>query len=87
MSIEMANGEFSENMSSLEAIEIFKQMVEDGQPVRSLHIGTEKELNEIREKADMQTQLDELSAKVDSIEKPKSDIIHFPTREEIKQLG
>lgn len=87
MSIEYRDGSFSPNLPISDAFEKFWTEIEEGIPIRSLHVGSEKELDEVREKANIQTQLDELSAKVDSIEKPKSDFVHFPTQEEIKQLG
>ncbi len=86
--IERRDGTFTENMTLENAFDMFKQQMEDEpSKFKALHVGSEKELDEVREKADMQTQLDKLSAKVDSIEKPKSDFIHIPTQEEIKQLG
>lgn len=82
----MENGTFSEHMGQDKALETFMEMLTQNQPVRSLHVGSHRELDEIEKKADIQKQMDQLSAKVDSMQKPKSDFIHFPTPEELKNF-
>lgn len=84
--IEMKNGTFSEHMDQNKALESFQKMVAQNDPVRSLHVGSHRELDEIKKKADIQKQMDQLSAKVDSMQNQNQILFTFLHRKNLKIL-
>ena len=102
MSIEYQDGSFSENMPISEAFTKFKQDMERMEnPAKALYVGTPSELEEIKarsknafkfddeteeEKADLQSQIDDLKEKVGAMKPVKSKYIHIPTDEERKVM-
>ena len=84
MCIEYRDGTFSPDLPIDDAFDKFWTEFENGLPVKSLHVGTEKELDEIRENRDLQSQIDELNEKVEGIEPIKSDLIDILTDDQIK---
>jgi len=84
MSREYIDGTFSPDLPIEESFEKFWEEIQDGIPVRSLHVGTEKELDEIKGKVDLQSQIDELRAKIEENESLKSDSIDILTDKQIK---
>ena len=54
--------------------------------VKATHFGTFEELEEVKEKADMQTQIDRLEERLEEIDKPKSNYIILPSHEDVMRF-
>ena len=96
MSIEYRGGTFSKNMPIMEAFKYFeKEMVRCPDQLKALHVGTEEELDELKEsqtwkpeekEQKLQEQIDELKLAVEDLKPVKSRYIHIPTDQERKAL-
>lgn len=101
--LEYRDGHFSENMDIESAIAKFQNALtedpfgEDPFIIRALHVGTEDELNEIRNRGkfklelpkdtgSLQSQIDELKEQFKEMKPVKSLYIHIPTDQERKAL-
>jgi hypothetical protein len=82
MSIEYRDRSFSDIMPLGEALEQFQQELEEGVPVRSLHVGTESELKAIQNEGEVKTKLKELEEKIKEMSPIKTHL-KIPTRDEI----
>lgn len=88
MSVEYKNGTFGETRPIDEALEEFTTAIHDGS-AKALHVGTYTEVEKEKAKADFQRGLEkameELSDRVDDLEKDES-IIKPATPEEIAKI-
>ena len=96
--LEYRDGTFSPELPINEAFEKFWNELEEGKDIKSLHVGTKEELEEIRNrktfsvidehahKGDLQAQIDDLKAAVEDLKPVKSSYIHIPTDQERKAL-
>lgn len=86
MATEYIDGTFSETMPFNEALRHFKEQAETGL-VRSLHIGTKQEIEEVKRKKDIQKRVDDIESKLNAL-KAKEDVknsnIVEPTKEQIE---
>jgi len=84
MSIQYTDGSFSYNMPIDSALEEFQHALNIG-TARALFVGNERELNAIKEKKELEEQIQNLSARIDSLETSpiKSENIIVPTRDEM----
>ena len=92
MSIQYSDTHFSENMPIDEAMKRFTECLATGIPVQALHVGTVPEINarkrELLRRADLQSQIDELRDKIESVEiAPTSNILHLPSAEDLKRFA
>ena len=84
MSIQYSDNVFSGNMPFAEAHKKFMECVETGVPVMALHVGSNEELEARKKKADLAAEVEALKQRLSSLEpSPKSDLLYFPTQEEI----
>lgn len=84
MSIEYRDGTFSDNMPSQEALEKFEKEMTTGR-VRSLHIGSERELDAIKEEKNLKQDIGELKTRLEALEEGpvESSSVIIPTRDEM----
>ena len=83
--IEYPGNEFSDRMPFEDAMEKFMGHIEDGTPVKALHVGTMDELYKRQMMPKIEDRLEALEMKFESLEpKPKSEIIYMPTDEEVR---
>lgn len=84
MSVQYRDGSFSENMPIDEAFEEFTRAIRD-ETARALHVGSEKELDHIKQKKKLEDQVTELSERLEKLEQPpvKSSSVVIPTRDEM----
>lgn len=88
MSIQYSENVFSGNMPFPEAHKKFIECIETGVPVMALHVGREEELDRRKKKADLAAEVELLKQRLSALEpNPKSDILHFPTPEEVLSIG
>ena len=80
MATERIDGTFTETEELAEAHERFLKLCDIGQ-ARSFHVGTELEIEEIKNKRSIEDRLDALESDI----KPTSDILELPTDAEIKK--
>jgi len=81
-------GEFTPMADYLKQIENVMNTQEVlGNEVKAFHFGTKPELEEIKSKADLQSQIDMLSEKVEKIAPKQSFYIHLPTPDEIRKFS
>ncbi len=94
MSTQYKDGSFSETLKFKDALEYFQQEMETNhESVKALHVGTFDEIEEVKtefekvKKVDnMQTQIDELTKRLDSMEVPKSDIIYTLDKDQVAEF-
>lgn len=87
MAIEYKDGRFSATMQYEDLMSEFYFSLDHGDDVRAIHFGTPSEIEEVREKADLQTQIDELRAMIGEKQGPQSSVVDIPTADEIKLYG
>lgn len=87
MSVQYTDGSFSENMPFSEALDEFNRAVNTG-TARSLHVGTELELNSIKERDKLIDEIQSIEERLSKIEEGpvKSESIVLPTRDEMIYL-
>ena len=86
MAIEYKDGSFE--IGDLEDMkEKFFDAIENGVPVSAFHVGSAQELQKKKEEAPLKERMDTLEAKLDSMETPRSGVLHIPTVDDIKRLG
>jgi len=83
--IQNRDGSFSEMMTVNDGFAKFFDSFENGDPVRSFHVGTFSELEKIKEEANFQTQLNDLKTEVEELKPVKSKMILIPTDAQIKR--
>ena len=84
MSVQYTDGSFSENLPFGEAVAEFQNALESG-TARSLHVGSELELNRIKERDKLINEIQSLEERISDLEAGpvKSDKIVIPTRDEM----
>lgn len=87
MSVQYTDGSFSDNMPFGEALDEFNRAVDIG-TARSLHVGTELELNRIKEREKLIDEMQSLEERLSKLEEGplKSESIVLPTRDEMIYL-
>jgi ribosome assembly protein YihI (activator of Der GTPase) len=86
VAVEYKDGKIGETKPLPEALGEFISACEDG-TARALHVGTQEEVDGVKKKKDLQTQIDKLSNDVSELKaKLGSNIIQFPTAKEVKEI-
>ena len=88
MSIQYEDGHFGETLPADEAIDKLKEQLELNVVPRpkALHLGTERELEEIKHKSSIVERLDKLESKISCMEAEKRGVLKIPTLDEIASL-
>lgn len=87
MAIEYRDGSFSDIMSEEEAFVRFKTEMEEGVPVRALHVGSPNELVQEMERKELVNRLNELEKKIKALTPTTSSILDIPSAEVIKRFA
>ena len=67
-------------------VQRFRDEAAAGLPVKALHVGTPAELEQTKADADIKRRLAELEGRVNGLEPAKSDLLHLPTPDEVKEV-
>lgn len=88
MSTQYRDGTFSETLPLNEALPNFmKEMERNQNNLKAFHVGSFEEIEEVKTKATLQSQIDLLAEKMESMEPITSDLIHIPNKKEVKQFS
>lgn len=84
MSIEYKDGTFSNNMPINEAFEKFIESIDEG-TAKALHVGTNRELNEVKRKKSIEDQIKDIDRRLSAVEEDpvESEVLVIPTKDEI----
>lgn len=86
MSIQYQDGHFGETLSLEEAMELFQEALEDGEPVKALHVGTFQAIEAEKERQDLITRMDDLEQKIRDLSPVKTSLV-VPTEQEVSVFG
>lgn len=86
MSIQYQDGHFSETLPISEAMERFQEAIENGEPVKALHVGTFQAIEKEKERQDLITRMDDLEQKIRDLSPVKTSLV-VPTEREVSVFG
>lgn len=86
MAVEYKNGSMGKTKPFPEALGEFVSACEKG-TAKALHVGTEQEVESVKEKKDLQSQIGELADAVSELKaRSNSGLIKFPSIQEIREV-
>ena len=86
MTVQYRDGTFGETLPLSEAMEKFKDAVDAG-TAKSLHVGTQEEIDQVKEEQIMKYKLSSINDRLKDLEAKNSSIIDAPTLNEIKKFA